>query len=116
MAGNSQERTSHAGATGPTSRFDDLFGQLSHPARRHVLLRLRSADPGAEFTTGELVRGRPVAGLDRATLHHVHLPSLAAVGYVDWDRTAGTVGRGPGFERVVPFLDFLVEGDSSDDR
>jgi len=42
-------------------------------------------------------------------LYHVHLPKLADHGYVDWNREAQTVARGPQFENIVPLLTALNE-------
>ena len=37
-------------------------------------------------------------------LHHVHLPELAAAGFVRFDRQADKVTRGPLFEAIRPYL------------
>ncbi len=42
-------------------------------------------------------------------LHHVHLPELAAAGFVRFDRQADEVTRGPLFETIRPYLDGVEE-------
>ncbi len=42
-------------------------------------------------------------------LHHVHLPELAAAGFVRFDRRTDEVTRGPLFEAIRPHLDGVEE-------
>jgi len=42
-------------------------------------------------------------------LHHVHLPKLAAAGFVRFDRQVDEVTHGPLFEAIRPHLDGVEE-------
>jgi predicted transcriptional regulator len=88
-----------------------LFGVLSHPHRRRILRTIAEANPRQidEFTPEEF--GADGRDLDRfrLELYHVHLPKLADAGYIDWDRSAGTVCRGPNYEEIEPTLDLLLD-------
>lgn len=39
-----------------------------------------------------------------AELTHVHLPKLADAGYIEWDRDAHTVVKGPRFDEIRPLM------------
>ena len=88
-----------------TTRFDDLFHQLDHPLRRRVLRELA----GADATDLATLAAGPEPERARLQLYHVHLPKLAAAGYVEWDPDDGTVARGPRFGAVEPVLALLGE-------
>jgi hypothetical protein len=49
-----------------------------------------------------VVSGR--VDVDYPQLFHIHLPKLAAMGYVEWDRAAGTVRAGDRFAEIAPLL------------
>lgn len=91
--------------TTESSRDDPLnrqFDALRHPLRRRVLVATAAAPAEAGVTP-----------LDDETdsslveLHHVHLPRLAEVGYVEWESDPLAVGRGPAFDEIEPLLDLL---------
>ncbi len=78
----------------PSSSLDTLCSLLAHPWRRAALLaldergplhvedvgvRIATAHPGV--TAGEVVR----------SLHHVHLPKLAAASAIEYDRATGFI-------------------------
>jgi hypothetical protein len=44
-------------------------------------------------------------------LYHTHLPKLADVGLVEWERDAGIVSRGPEFSEVRPFVERIRESE-----
>jgi hypothetical protein len=54
-----------------------------------------------------------IADADMQTLqmrmHHVHLPKLDEMGYIDWDPEADTVAKGPNFEEIRPLLTLMRE-------
>jgi len=97
---------------GPSSEpLNRLFGVLSSPRRRRILRTLAESNPRqtGEFTPDEFgADGEEVARF-QVELYHVHLPKLADAGYVDWDRSAGTVRRGPKYEEIRPTLDLLLD-------
>ena len=44
-----------------------------------------------------------------ANLYHRHLPKLAEMGLIEWNRETHQVTRGPEYERLRPLLAFLDE-------
>ena len=87
---------------------DELFHQLALTDRRHILSELLAAGPGAELDYEELL-GDPLSERDRIALYHKHLPSLAAVDIVEWDRQAEVVSRGPRFDRIESLVELAVD-------
>lgn len=83
--------------------LDRVLTALSHPLRRRLMFRLFEAtapavvDLGDEFGEAELQDAR-------VKLYHVHLPKLADLGYVQWNRDDGTVTPGDdwGGRRTAP--------------
>jgi len=91
--------------------LDDVFDALSHRQRRQILSALLASNPRSEHELRPSADGPAAAdrGDSRTVLRHVHLPSLAEAGFVDWDRSAATVRRGPRFHEVEPVLRLLVD-------
>ncbi len=87
-----------------------MFDVLSHRYRRRILVevyrrtdrRRRSAFRVEAFSTRDEL---PEAC--RVRLHHVHLPKLAAAGFITWDRERGVVDRGPRFREIEPAIRLL---------
>ncbi|MFC7098605.1 hypothetical protein [Halobaculum marinum] len=86
---------------------DELFAQLAHPMRRRILDRLTRVDYGERVDCTTLTKGDDIPERERIRLHHVHLPKLAYVGYVDWDPATETVARGGEFAAIEPALELL---------
>ena len=109
MAHSSSDGGTTSRATG--SRLDRALTALAHRYRRRVLYYVdeHAADGRTTLEVSEL----PVAAADRpqptVELCHVHLPSLADAGYIEWDAEARTVRRGPVFDEVVPLLSALAD-------
>ena len=78
---------------------DDLFIAIADPTRRRVLGRLEALGAGRTLAVDDVLDDADGIGL-----RHVHLPKLAEARLVEWNREAGRVGRGPDFERALPFL------------
>ena len=85
------------------SRLDELYRALGHHRRRSLLRELHDCD--GTLTIDELAErvaereaNRPSDGVPdddletvRLTLHHAHLPKLAAADVVDYDASIRTV-------------------------
>lgn len=88
--------------------LDELFEVLSDSCRRQTLVALRDLPGDAvEFDVADLC---PMGGKREELaleLYHTHLPKLAEVGVIGWDREDGTVRRGPCFEEVASVVDIL---------
>jgi len=87
--------------TGSPNTFDDCLGVIEHERRREVLVALRKTD---DLPTTAVVGDDERSGL---ALIHNHLPALAEEGYIDWDRDAGRIRRGPRFDDVDALLELL---------
>lgn len=85
---------------------DELFRQLANPLRRQLLLTL-ARNPDGLAT--DALAGGPDPERTRVALHHIHLPALTDVGYVEWAPGSSTVARGPRFDAVEPALELLRE-------
>ena len=97
---------------------DRAFEALANPHRRQLLFALVTANPQADdgldplnLLAEEASEGPSVS---RAGLRHVHLPKLADMGFVEWDRDAGDVSKGPDWDELAPVLQAL--SDSGDER
>lgn len=81
----------------------ELFDHLGHHLRRRVLVKLSRANPRGrdEFTTSEFTKDDEDLELD---LFHRHLPKLDGAGFINWDREADIITRGPRFEEIAPLV------------
>ena len=104
---------------------DTIFEALANEYRRRLLIDLLdrasrrvSRPSGASWEISEaneellnrhLSSTRAVDDADETLvrLHHVHLPKLADFGFVEWDRDAHVVARGPRFDEIRPVLELL---------
>jgi hypothetical protein len=75
---------------------DELFVRGSVGARSPQL------DP---ISDGGVAEGPPPSSTIR--LRHNHLPRLEDAGYIEWDREAETVSRGPAFDEIEPAIRLL---------
>ena len=105
--------------------IDHMFDALAAGYRRELLVDLldqtsqRVSRPDGvssdvDGSNDELLRrhlssGREIPDADEDTLraHHVHLPKLADYGYIEWDRNAHRVTRGPRFDEIRPVVELL---------
>lgn len=90
--------------------FDDALDALADVQRRKLLLSLLDHNPqdgdpvaigGTESETEALQR--------LTTMNHVHLPKLVDYGFIEWDREANEVSKGPEFVEIRPLLELLDE-------
>lgn len=104
---------------------DELFDALAHVQRRRLLVSFVDRDSrsvpelsGAgrrvmaaheSLVDQYLTDSLEVAGAEKTVvrMHHVHLPKLSDYGFVEWERDADVVTRGPRFDEVEPLLDLL---------
>lgn len=111
---------------------DEVFDAMANHQRRQLLVRLLNEGPQPvphlsgvsrailqahtavlrEYLTGSA----DISDANRGDIrtHHVHLPKLAEYEYIDWDRDAHVVTRGPDFDDVRPLL--AVLDDLRDDQ
>jgi|GEM_PF-898819 len=112
MVENSQGATSPPPGLG----LDEVFGILQNRRRRDVLRHL--LEHTSEADLGSLAEqiaarecGKPVSQLDSQErkrvyigLYQCHLPKLADVGVIDYNRPRGVIERGPTFDHVTHYL------------
>lgn len=92
-----------------SGQVDDMFAALADRYRRRLLFTLLDHDPGASVAVPEAIHyGEVDPDMLFTSMYHVHLPKLADMGFVEWDRTAHTVIRGPRFSTIQSFLQLLV--------
>lgn len=85
---------------------DDCFEAIADPRRRSVLAALADDDgtPVADLADRVVARTGADRGRVAASLVDVHLPKLADLGVVAYDRGRDRVVRGDQFETVEPYL------------
>lgn len=106
---------------------DDTFDTLADGDRRELLVDLLDreshdvptlSNASLELLTAHdaLVRRYLTGSLevadtdkDRVRMHHVHLPKLVSHGFIEWERDAQTVTKGPRFDEVRPLLELVAD-------
>lgn len=94
-----------------STRLDVVFGVLSNPYRRRILVELYDQDSrdGNAFSVEEFATDHEDPDELRIELYHCHLPKLATNGYIEWDPDAGTIRWGPNFDEVALFIATMLE-------
>ncbi len=94
--------------------FDDMVDALAHVQRRKLLVALLEENPQDETPTVVADSKEDSDAVERlVSMHHVHLPKLADYGFIEWDREAHEVMKGPNFDEIRPLLELL--GDHEDE-
>lgn len=95
-------------------RFDRVLDALNHPYRRRLLVSLLEHNPQDDDDPQESsvdLGDASVIGIDeelvQMEMFHNHLPKLEELGYIRWDREAGTISKGPNWDEVEPLLQLL---------
>lgn len=104
---------------------DEMFEALANVRRRRLLVGLLYHDPqpvpeltgedrkllGANESLLDELLDRPRGSTSDDTalvqLYHVHLPMLAENGFIEWQRDAHVVTKGPQFDDLEPLLRLL---------
>lgn len=107
-----------------TDAFDTLFTLLRDPRRRTIIAVLAACE--GEIAVSDLTRAiaahehdGSVADVSNAerrriavSLHHDHIPRLAASEFVDYDDRRETVAATENLERVAPVLSLVTEDEA----
>lgn len=106
---------------------DSSYDALSNERCRELLVSLLDSDrrvvpelsddareianSNEELLRKHLASPRAVAGVDEDLLEIrlVHLPKIADYGFVEWDRDANIVTRGPQFDDLRPLLEIIAD-------
>lgn len=89
---------------------DPQFEALTRAERRKLLFALLESEstdePRVDLESFVAEGDREVSSV---SMHHVHLPKLEAMGFVETDRDRQYVKRGPDFEEIEPLLRILAK-------
>ena len=110
---------------GTSTGFDSLLDLCRHQHRRIVLGTL--IEEGRSLTLDDLTKAvlrhnhqMPITEVSedvlteiRLTLHHVHLPKLAAEGFVDYEPERKLVEPTDRLAQVEPTLSTIIDADTS---
>lgn len=88
---------------------ENVFDALAHRQRRQLLFSLLDHNPQDPSNLSNVPWDIPEDDETMIEKHHVHLPKLVEYGYIDWDRDAGIITKGPEFDEIRPLLEFLNE-------
>ncbi|WP_348613596.1 DUF7344 domain-containing protein [Halobaculum rarum] len=88
---------------------DNLFEILANPYRRQLLVALLDHNPQDDRDLDPL--GVASDEVDPEVLEielvHTHLPKLADLGYVSWNRDTNEISKGPNWEEIAPLLQLI---------
>jgi len=89
--------------------LDDALDALADRWRRALLLALLESNPqSTDPPAWKIDGGDDEDELDPLVkLRHVHLPKLEDYGFVEWDREADEIRKGPQFAEIRPLLELL---------
>jgi hypothetical protein len=90
------------------------FEALANPYRRQLLLALFEENPQDDDDLDPLrllKQGETTNDLaeTQTSLEHVHLPKLADMGFIEWDRESGELSKGPNWEEIAPLLQLMYD-------
>jgi hypothetical protein len=91
--------------------FDRLFLALRYPMRRRILASLltRNTRDVDAFESMESDADDAIDAPIEIRLYRHHLPHLSDAGFVDWDREADVITRGPRFDEIAPLIEFMAK-------
>lgn len=87
------------------SDLDTALKTISNRQQRLICLLLRESEPRP--VSDFLPRSVEVNRTTETDLYHNHLPRLAALDYIDWNRAAAEVAQGNRFGEIEPLLEIL---------
>lgn len=92
----------------PSTTLSNLAEHVAAHENEMAVSELRSAEQKRanpehreEFTPSDEVDG--------IELYHHHLPKLADVDFIDWDRETDTIRRGSRFDEIAPLISLMTE-------
>lgn len=96
----------------PPSPATQFFDALSNRHRRQLFFALMKTGSEDGEDLDPLTLFAPAGSTDepeetQMELIHRHLPKLAEMGFIEWDRAEGTVTTGPNWEMIAPSLQLM---------
>lgn len=92
-----------------TANWDEMLQALTDEHRRRLLIALVEHNPledVAKVPEGVYV-GEKVPDVLQVEMHHQHLPTLEAAGFIKWNREDHEVVKGPKFDEIRPLLELI---------
>jgi len=88
--------------------WGDSFSALENPYRRQLLVGLltHSQEEDDVDPLVLLADGGDTENV-AATIHHVHLPKLDDMGFIEWNQQAEEICRGPMWDKIEPLLELI---------
>jgi len=87
---------------------DNAFNALANEDRRRLLVALLEENPqpdtGVVSVDGGSGSATTTQQLD-VQMYHSHLPKLEDYGYIEWNKDANEVVKGPRFDELRPLLE-----------
>jgi len=94
--------------TSETVSFDDMVDALASVQRRKLLLALLAENPQDDTPAVIGDSDSETDAVERLVeMQHVHLPKLVEYGFIEWDKEANEVIKGPKFDEIRPLLELL---------
>lgn len=96
------------------SSCDDMLEVLANGQRRELLIALLEDNPqDDEHVILTSSATDPDTAERGVNMHHVHLPKLANLGFIEWNRERHFMEKGPNFDEIRPLLELL---DNNEDK
>ena len=94
-----------------SERIDLALEALSNPYRRQLLLALLLENPQDDTDRDplDLLADVDEPAVIETRLHHVHLPKLESMGFIEWDRESGAISKGPEWDQIAPLLELIAD-------
>ena len=91
--------------------WGDMLDALADPYRRQLLVALTEHNPRGDDDRDPLglLSASEKQTVNDADLVHNHLPKLEQHGFIEWDREANTVSKGPRFDDIEPVITLIHE-------
>lgn len=90
------------------STFDRMLDALGSRKRRQLLVHLMKNNPREEAKLVDELNVGEVNEQFSIRLHHVDLPKLVELAYIEWDHEFGRITKGHRFDEIRPLLDLLA--------
>lgn len=91
-----------------TISFDNTAGALADVQRRKLLIALLEHNPQDDAPVAIAGSESEAGAIERLLMmNHIHLPKLTDYGFIEWDREAHEVTKGPKFDGIRPLLELL---------